>query len=54
MIKTWRDDLEKRYGKDQFDRRMAAAANSLTDRGIDASWPPRMDMDYVTERARKF
>lgn len=54
MIKTWRDDLEKRYSKDQFDRRMAAAVNSLTVRGIDASWPPRMDMDYVTERARKF
>jgi hypothetical protein len=53
MIKAWWDDLEKRYGKEQFERRMTAAANMLTFRGIDAAWPPRMDMDYVTERAHK-
>jgi len=53
MIKTWWDDLEKHYGKDQFERRMSAAANMLTVRGIHAAWPLRMDMDYVAERARK-
>jgi hypothetical protein len=53
MIKNWWDDLAKRYGKDQFERRMNAAANALTFRGIDAVWPPRMDMDYVSKSASK-